>query len=184
MREIVNAPHLAEDDYPRIEQSLGSDASCGNQVPLAAGAALVAISTPEQSVTLDMPGKLAELLRATEPDDAELAALDQGVTVRRGRVTRCASPPLPPCAASRSASHRAPRPCRTQRTRPAGVREPHRHPRGSRPALSSQRRLTRVIPWRADCAWAVPTLRIQTTIFPRVRPRSACAWASAISSRG
>lgn len=99
MREIVNAPHLAEDDYPRIEQSLGSDASCGNQVPLAAGAALVATSTPEQSVTLDMPGKLAELLRATELDDAERAALDQGAdrTTRAGYALRIAAAPAVRC---------------------------------------------------------------------------------------
>lgn len=40
---------------------------------------------PELPVTLDMPGKAAGFLRGTEPDDAERAALDHGVTVQRGR---------------------------------------------------------------------------------------------------
>ncbi|MET7934276.1 recombinase family protein [Streptomyces sp. NPDC005322] len=40
---------------------------------------------PELPVTLDMPGKVADFLRATEMGDAELAALDHGATVRRGQ---------------------------------------------------------------------------------------------------
>ncbi|WP_413800495.1 hypothetical protein [Streptomyces iranensis] len=40
---------------------------------------------PELAVALDMPGKVADFLRATELDDAERAALDHGVTVRRGQ---------------------------------------------------------------------------------------------------
>lgn len=32
-----------------------------------------------------MPGKVADFLRAAELDDVEQAALDQGVTVRRGQ---------------------------------------------------------------------------------------------------
>ncbi|MFF9135529.1 recombinase family protein [Streptomyces sp. NPDC014806] len=40
---------------------------------------------PELPVTLDMPGKVADFLHAAELDDAERAALDQGVTVRRGQ---------------------------------------------------------------------------------------------------
>ncbi|MGI5441188.1 hypothetical protein ACQEV4_28550 [Streptomyces shenzhenensis] len=40
---------------------------------------------PELPVTLDMPGKVADFLRATELEPAERAALDQGVTVRRGQ---------------------------------------------------------------------------------------------------
>ncbi|MFF0078038.1 recombinase family protein [Streptomyces sp. NPDC005494] len=36
-------------------------------------------------VTLDMPGKVADSLRAAELEPAERAALDQGVTVRRGQ---------------------------------------------------------------------------------------------------
>lgn len=36
-------------------------------------------------VTLDMPGKVADFLRATELEAAELAALAQGVVVRRGQ---------------------------------------------------------------------------------------------------
>jgi hypothetical protein len=39
----------------------------------------------ELPVTLDMPGKVADFLRAAELDDAERATLDQGVTVRRGQ---------------------------------------------------------------------------------------------------
>jgi hypothetical protein len=35
--------------------------------------------------------------------------------------------------------------------------------------------------FRHRSAWPV---QMQITIFPRVRPRSACAWASAIRSRG
>ncbi|MFE5736041.1 resolvase [Streptomyces celluloflavus] len=41
--------------------------------------------TPELPVTLDMPGKVADFLRATELEPAERAALDQGATVRRGQ---------------------------------------------------------------------------------------------------
>ncbi|GCD96188.1 recombinase family protein [Embleya hyalina] len=40
---------------------------------------------PELPVTLDMPGKVADYLRTTEPEPAERGALDRGVTVRRGR---------------------------------------------------------------------------------------------------
>ncbi|MFE2046420.1 hypothetical protein ACFXAZ_37010 [Streptomyces sp. NPDC059477] len=40
---------------------------------------------PELPVTLDMPGKVANFLRAAELDDIERAALDQRVTVRRGQ---------------------------------------------------------------------------------------------------
>lgn len=40
---------------------------------------------PELPVTLDMPGKVADFLRAAELEPAERAALDQGVTVRRGQ---------------------------------------------------------------------------------------------------
>lgn len=39
----------------------------------------------ELPVTLDMPGKVADSLRATELEPTERAALDQGVTVRRGQ---------------------------------------------------------------------------------------------------
>ncbi|MFD9825536.1 recombinase family protein [Streptomyces violascens] len=41
--------------------------------------------TPEVVVTLDMPGKVTDYLRAAELDPAERAALDQGATVRRGQ---------------------------------------------------------------------------------------------------
>ncbi|WP_256106779.1 hypothetical protein [Streptomyces sp. ODS05-4] len=40
---------------------------------------------PELPVTLDLPGKIADYLRTTELEPAERAALDQGVTARRGR---------------------------------------------------------------------------------------------------
>ncbi|WP_326611928.1 hypothetical protein OG949_23110 [Streptomyces scopuliridis] len=40
---------------------------------------------PELPVVLDMPGKVADFLRAAEREPAESAALDQGVTVRRGQ---------------------------------------------------------------------------------------------------
>ncbi|MFP8962713.1 hypothetical protein ACLIYP_19445 [Streptomyces nanhaiensis] len=33
---------------------------------------------PELPITLDMPGRVADFLRATEPEPAEQAALDQG----------------------------------------------------------------------------------------------------------
>ncbi|WP_237409454.1 hypothetical protein [Streptomyces sp. M2CJ-2] len=39
----------------------------------------------ELPVTLDMPGRVADFLRTAELDDVERAALDQGVTVRRGQ---------------------------------------------------------------------------------------------------
>jgi transposase-like protein len=42
-------------------------------------------TAPELPVSLDMPGKVADFLRATELDDAERAALGHGVTVRRGQ---------------------------------------------------------------------------------------------------
>ncbi|MET7938414.1 recombinase family protein [Streptomyces sp. NPDC005322] len=40
---------------------------------------------PELPVVLDMPGKVADFLRAVELESAERAALDQGATVRRGQ---------------------------------------------------------------------------------------------------
>ncbi|MEU0271881.1 hypothetical protein [Streptomyces sp. NPDC006307] len=40
---------------------------------------------PELPVTLDMPGKVTDFLRIAELEPAERAALDQGVTVRRGQ---------------------------------------------------------------------------------------------------
>ncbi|TKA02940.1 recombinase family protein [Actinacidiphila oryziradicis] len=42
-------------------------------------------SAMELPVTLDMPGKVADFLRAAELEPAERAALDRGVTVRRGQ---------------------------------------------------------------------------------------------------
>ncbi|MGW7257361.1 hypothetical protein [Streptomyces sp. NPDC054834] len=43
------------------------------------------VPAPELPVTLDMPGKVADFLRAAELEPAERAALDQGVSVRRGQ---------------------------------------------------------------------------------------------------
>ncbi|MEV7020073.1 hypothetical protein [Streptomyces sp. NPDC093991] len=43
------------------------------------------VPAPELPVALDMPGKVADFLRAAELEPAERAALDQGVTVRRGQ---------------------------------------------------------------------------------------------------
>ncbi|WP_327299525.1 recombinase family protein [Streptomyces sp. NBC_01197] len=43
------------------------------------------VPAPELPITLDMPGKVADYLRATELEPAERAALDQGTTVRRGQ---------------------------------------------------------------------------------------------------
>ncbi|MFF4576502.1 resolvase [Streptomyces sp. NPDC001410] len=40
---------------------------------------------PELPVVLDMPGKVADFLRAAELEPAEHATLDQGVPVRRGQ---------------------------------------------------------------------------------------------------
>ncbi|WP_053763709.1 recombinase family protein [Streptomyces sp. AS58] len=40
---------------------------------------------PELPVTLDMPGKVADFLLTTDKEPAERAALDQGMTVRRGQ---------------------------------------------------------------------------------------------------
>ncbi|MFE4255631.1 resolvase [Streptomyces sp. NPDC056910] len=40
---------------------------------------------PELPVALDMPGKVADFLRAADLEPAERATLDQGVTVRRGQ---------------------------------------------------------------------------------------------------
>lgn len=43
------------------------------------------VPAPELPVTVDMPGKVANFLRTAELEPAERAALDQGVTVRRGQ---------------------------------------------------------------------------------------------------
>jgi hypothetical protein len=40
---------------------------------------------PELAVALDMPGKVADFLRAAELEPAERATRDQGITVRRGQ---------------------------------------------------------------------------------------------------
>ncbi|WP_331756093.1 hypothetical protein [Streptomyces sp. NBC_01643] len=42
-------------------------------------------SAPEMAGTLDIPGKVADFLRTAELDDADRAALDHGVIVRRGQ---------------------------------------------------------------------------------------------------
>ncbi|MEU4889919.1 MULTISPECIES: resolvase [Streptomyces] len=40
---------------------------------------------PELPVVLDMPGKVADFLRAAELEPVERVTLDQGMTVRRGQ---------------------------------------------------------------------------------------------------
>ncbi|QDO37901.1 recombinase family protein [Streptomyces sp. RLB3-17] len=50
---------------------------------------------PETAVTLDMPGKVADFLRAAELEPAERVALDQGVTVRRGQGYTLRVPAVP-----------------------------------------------------------------------------------------
>ncbi|GGP78142.1 resolvase [Streptomyces melanogenes] len=50
---------------------------------------------PELPVTLDMPGKVADFLRAADLEPAEQAALDQGVTVRRGQGYTLRVPAVP-----------------------------------------------------------------------------------------
>ncbi|MGJ6969807.1 hypothetical protein ACSDR0_48840 [Streptosporangium sp. G11] len=119
-------------------------------------------TAPELPVSLDMPGKVADFLRATELDDAERAALSHGVTVRRGqgytlRVT--ASPAvhrqlLARCQPLDGAQGTPAVPAQRK-----GVREPHQHPRGRRPALSGQRQPTRIIPWRAGASGPCPRFR-------------------------
>jgi hypothetical protein len=49
------------------------------------------VPTPALPVTLDMPGTVADFLRA-DLEPAERAALDQGVTVRRGHKASWQSP--------------------------------------------------------------------------------------------
>ncbi|QIP74634.1 recombinase family protein [Streptomyces sp. VN1] len=48
-------------------------------------AAALGAPAPELPVVLDMPGKVADFLRAAELEPAERAVLDQGVTIRRGQ---------------------------------------------------------------------------------------------------
>ncbi|MFD3940797.1 recombinase family protein [Streptomyces sp. NPDC058618] len=90
---------------------------------------------PELPVTLDVPGKVADFLRATDLEPAERAALDQGAIVRRGqgyparqRRPRHAPPapqPLPP------ARRRPGRPCGPGSAQgPPRVREPCQCPSG------------------------------------------------------
>ncbi|MFI1384047.1 hypothetical protein [Embleya sp. NPDC020886] len=43
------------------------------------------VPAPELPVALDMPGNVADFLRAADPEPAERDPLDQGVTVRRGQ---------------------------------------------------------------------------------------------------
>ncbi|MEV0637756.1 hypothetical protein AB0I77_22965 [Streptomyces sp. NPDC050619] len=154
-------------------------------------------TAPELPVSLDMPGKVAGFLRATELDDAERAALNHGVTVRRcqGYTLRVTTSP---------AVHRQ----LLARCQPLDGAQ-------GTPAVPAQRKArgsTRTAPtpsWQTSSAeqsapahkahpvagrhiWAMPPLQMQMTIFPRVRPRSACAcawawawaWAWAIFSRG
>jgi len=103
---------------------------------------------PELPVTLDMPGKVADFLRAVDLEPAERAALDQGTTVRRGqgytlRVTavpavhrhllaRCqpldGRPGRPGCSGCSGCSGPAQGPPR--------VREPRQHTRADRTMIN------------------------------------------------
>ncbi|WP_238783100.1 recombinase family protein [Streptomyces monomycini] len=119
---------------------------------------------PEPSVTLDMPGKVADFLRKLELDTAERAAIDQGEKVRRGqgytlRITampavhrdlldRCqplngttAIPaPARPAASTRTASTPCPK-RRTSAPEPTGgLLAPGVWARAPRPAQSARRR--------------------------------------------
>ncbi|MFE7834993.1 hypothetical protein ACFU53_02630 [Streptomyces sp. NPDC057474] len=99
-------------------------------------------SAPELPVTLDMPGKVADSLRAVVLEPAERAALDQGVTVRRGQgyTLRVRTVPSFPCQLlahcqllDGSRGHVGD-PGTAQG--PPRVREPRQYPRGSHRALS------------------------------------------------
>ncbi|MEU3862696.1 recombinase family protein [Streptomyces sp. NPDC028722] len=93
------------------------------------------VPAPEVAVTLDMPGKVAAFLRAADLDPVERAAIDQGVTVRRGQG-------LHPARERRAlGSRRTPRPLPATHRRlgdpdtaqgPSRVREPRQ--RSRRPA--------------------------------------------------
>ncbi|MEV6037964.1 hypothetical protein AB0L65_42915 [Nonomuraea sp. NPDC052116] len=61
---------------------------------------------PELPVTLDMPGKVADFLRASGLESAERAALDQGVTVRRGQGYSLRITAVPGSIANRSTAAR------------------------------------------------------------------------------
>ncbi|GII94226.1 hypothetical protein [Sinosporangium siamense] len=93
----------------------------------------------ELPVTLDMPGKIADFLRTTELEPAERAALDQGVTVRRGqgytlRVTAASAVHrrlrrTPPAPRPLPVARRRPGPCGSFPAQgPTRVRDPGQHP--------------------------------------------------------
>ncbi|WP_326584412.1 recombinase family protein [Streptomyces sp. NBC_00481] len=85
--------------------------------------------TPELPFVLDMPGKVADFLRATDLEPAERAPLDQGVTVRRAaRDTPCASAPRPRSTANSS-------PAANPWTAPRGPRQSRR---GAKPAANTR----------------------------------------------
>ncbi|MET7913144.1 hypothetical protein ABZS98_33810 [Streptomyces avermitilis] len=87
---------------------------------------------PELPVALDMPGKVADFLRAADLQPAERATLDQGVTVRRGQGYTLRVTAVPTTAGSSTAAqeprgfrHSA-RPAASTRTASAPSRAPPR----------------------------------------------------------
>lgn len=82
-------------------------------------------TAPELSVTLDMPGKVADFLRATELEPAERSRSTRARPYDAARVTPCASPAYPRFTANSSTAARAWR-----------VPEPFRH--SVRPAASTR----------------------------------------------
>ncbi|MER8087805.1 hypothetical protein ACFVZR_33215 [Streptomyces sp. NPDC058316] len=88
----------------------------------------------ELPVTLDMPGKVADFLRAADLEPAERAALDHGMTVRRGqgytlRVTAAPAVHRQFLARCQPLDGAQGTPAVTAQD-PPRVREPRRHPRG------------------------------------------------------
>ena len=79
----------------------------------------------ELPIALDMPGKVADFLRAAELEPAERTTLDQGVTVRRGQGYT-------------PARHRCPR-----RAPPAPCPLPAARRRPGDPAVPAQRKARR-----------------------------------------
>ncbi|MEV0927266.1 hypothetical protein AB0I99_19460 [Streptomyces spongiicola] len=79
---------------------------------------------PEPSVTLDMPGKVADFLRTSELEPAERAAFDEDQAVRRG-ATPSASAPFPRSTSNSSSAV-------------GSSTAPRRFPPSARPAASTR----------------------------------------------
>jgi hypothetical protein len=65
---------------------------------------------PELPVTLGMPGKVADFLRAIELEPAERAALDKGVAVQRGTGYTLRVTAVPAVHRTGTSAHPSPRP--------------------------------------------------------------------------